>query len=1123
MRLRLSASILFLYLCGTATGQVQFDAGSLWKYLKGSAAGSLPADWITSSFNDSGWSQGNAPFRYGDGQGGTVLGDMMNSYSTLYLRSSFNAFSSDRIRNITISTDFDDGFVIWINGTKVLSRNAPATLNPTSLATANHESGIPETYIIETTGIPLTDGTNIICIQALNVSLNSSDFFFDLSIRAYLSLPEVPDTLSLAFDHESGFYENPFDLTVSTAETGYDLIYTIDGSNPQTSATAVRSSTDAFIRIDPETVTGRPATPVFIVRASLVADGFSPSRPVTQSYIFLDKVLTQDHPGGDWPVSSVNGQLIDLPMDPDVVNDLRYRPRLEESLLDIPSVSLVTDNANLFNPSSGIYVNAYMHGEDWERQCSLELINPDGSEGFRVNAGVRIRGGASRKPENPKHAFRLFFRKEYGPGKLIYPLFGDEGAGEYDKIDLRTEQNYSWSMDGDSHNTFLRDIFSRDLQRDMSQPYTRGRYYHLYLNGMYWGLYQTEERADADYAETYFGDSEDDYDVIKVSVEGWPYFNEATNGTMDSWQELMNRCAKGFSSNTDYFALEGRDQNGQPLKNTRVLVNIDNLIDYMLVIFYTGNFDAPVSAFASNGMANNYNAILNRKNKGEGFIFLAHDSEHSMFVGRYSLSDGLYENRVTISDPPMTVTSLSNFQPQWLHHRLMSNAEYRVRFADRAYRHFAPDGALSPEKCAERFRLRKVQVEKAIIAESARWGDAMTTNPRDKYDDWLPEVTDLENNFFPARSEIVVNQLKSAGIWSSLAPAVVKESGIVINSDRLIASPITISVENPNSRGVIYYTTEGSDPRTIGGAASQTAKSIQSGTLLTISGTTILRSRILDGQTWSALKELRFSSVSEDYSGLKVTEVHYHPADLIRGNDTVDGKDLEFLELKNTGTGSVNISGVTVDSAVYYKVPDGIILPPKGFWVIASKPEEFYSLYGMRASGNYSGNLSNAGEFILINDKNSNKLVSFTFLDDTPWPAEADGGGYSLVPVEVNPTGNPDHYSYWKRSGRVGGTPFADDDASTAAGKLLYREWGDLKVYPNPSAGVIIVQPDEELSGSVTLRFIDQGGRTALIINVEGTSVIDLRETGLAPGLYIITSEHKGASLRTKLLYLPEK
>ncbi|NIN35705.1 MAG: hypothetical protein GTO60_11715, partial [Gammaproteobacteria bacterium] len=62
---------------------------------------------------------------------------------------------------------------------------------------------------------------------------------------------------------------------------------------------------------------------------------------------------------------------------------------------------------------------------------------------------------------------------------------------------------------GSSQNTLIRDVFSRDVQRDMGQPYTRSRYYHLYINGHYWGIYQTQERADADFAESYLGaDSE---------------------------------------------------------------------------------------------------------------------------------------------------------------------------------------------------------------------------------------------------------------------------------------------------------------------------------------------------------------------------------------------------------------------------------------------------------------------------------------------------------------------------------------------------------------------------------------------------------------------------------------
>ena len=181
----------------------------------------------------------------------------------------------------------------------------------------------------------------------------------------------------------------------------------------------------------------------------------------------------------------------------------------------------------------------------------MELIDAKSSNGFQVNAGVRIRGGYSRMSSNPKHAFRFFFREVYGNSKLYYPLFENEGATEFDKVDLRTAQNYSWSIDGGNHNTFLRDIFSRDSQRDMEQPYTRGRYYHLFLNGMYWGLFQSEERPEARYAETYFGDSKEDYDVIKVTVISWPYYNIATDGNMDAWTELWNLCVKGFESNED--------------------------------------------------------------------------------------------------------------------------------------------------------------------------------------------------------------------------------------------------------------------------------------------------------------------------------------------------------------------------------------------------------------------------------------------------------------------------------------------------------------------------------------------------------------------------------------------
>ena len=71
---------------------------------------------------------------------------------------------------------------------------------------------------------------------------------------------------------------------------------------------------------------------------------------------------------------------------------------------------------------------------------------------------------------------------------------------DFDKIDLRTAQKYAWrnnTAHNDLHNSFIRDVFHRNSQRDVGQAYTRSCYYHLYLNGQYWGLYQTQERSES--------------------------------------------------------------------------------------------------------------------------------------------------------------------------------------------------------------------------------------------------------------------------------------------------------------------------------------------------------------------------------------------------------------------------------------------------------------------------------------------------------------------------------------------------------------------------------------------------------------------------------------------------
>jgi hypothetical protein len=332
-----------------------------------------------------------------------------------------------------------------------------------------------------------------------------------------------------SFSSKRGFYQDSFTLEISCNAPNAIIKYTRDGTDPYTSVTAKSRPSPATLTIDPLDTLDRDRAPGVVIRACAVRDGLLLTRAVTHTYLFLNTMeeLSPDgkKPGPGWPDPNPGTQFtqqgMDYGMDPVVLHDPRYQNRMNDALLSVPTISLVTDLHNLFDPDSGIYFNALYHGRDWERKTSVELLQPDGSPGFQIDAGLRIRGAWGRTGVNYKHAFRLFFRKAYGEEKLRYPLFGDEGVTEFDNVDLRTSQNYSWAFyggDAGRKNTELREVFSRDTQRDMEQPYTRSRYYHLYLNGTYWGLYQTQERSEASFGESYFGGSKGDYDVVKVDV-----------------------------------------------------------------------------------------------------------------------------------------------------------------------------------------------------------------------------------------------------------------------------------------------------------------------------------------------------------------------------------------------------------------------------------------------------------------------------------------------------------------------------------------------------------------------------------------------------------------------------
>jgi hypothetical protein len=804
------------------------------------------------------------------------------------------------------------------------------------------------------------------------------------------------------FSVDRGFFTEPFEVEITTTTAGATIRYTTNGTMPQL--------TNGLVYSGPIHLAGTT-----VLRAAAFKSGYQSSDVDTQTYLFLSDVIRQSptgQPPPGWP-STWGSNTRDYGMDPDVVNNPKFAPLIEGALKAIPTMSMVMDLADLFDSSRGIYANASQDGRTWERRCSLELMYPDGRKGFQTEAGVRIRGGYSRSTGNPKHAFRFFLREDYGAPELKYPLFGPSGQQSIDAFDLRCSQNYSWSFEGDSRCVHLRDQFSRDTQLAMGQDAERGDFYHLYINGQYWGLYNTCERPEASYGASYYGGTKEDYDVIKVAPDN-SYTILATDGNLQAWTRLYNLCKAGLATDAAYEFIQGNNPDGTRNPAYERLLEVDNMIDYMLVIYYGGNLDAPISNFLGNTSPNNWYGMRNRLGS-DGFRFYAHDSEHTLLnvsenrFGPYSAGDS-------------TVTKSS---PQWIFQKCMANIEFRQQVADRVQKFCFNNGVLTPGGATATFMKRKNEIDQAVIAESARWGDSKSGTPLTR-DTWLGAVNTILNNYFPQRTTVLLGQLRSKNLYPATEAPILNPFGGAVqpNSSLAMSAPA----------GTIYFTLDGTDPRLRGGAVSPSAKSYSSS--LTISESINVRARVRSGTNWSALVEAPFI-VIQTYTNLQITEIMYHPAP----EGAVEGDQFEFLELRNGENHEIDLSGVQITNAIHFTFPAGTHLAPGAFLVLAHSPTNFASRYpGVSIDGAYSGNLANGGERITIVHATGTPIVSANYQDAAPWPSTADGQGFSLVPRDGNSAAGPDDPTYWRASTRLGGSPGTSDPPPNLSGYAVVNE-----------------------------------------------------------------------------------
>ena len=433
-----------------------------------------------------------------------------------------------------------------------------------------------------------------------------------------------PPALSLA----PGFHPGPVQLSMTTADPSATIRYTTDGSEPTLTLGTVYSGPVALVASS-------------AVRARAFREGWIPSDTITRTYLI------------DEPAALQSLTAVCLVADP------------ERSLYPPHGVTAIVGGIGLYGTWRALgpadYNIPMEEGRSYERPASLEIIHPSQGGWRQIPFGLRMAGSAHTRghyffnmlAEDPwygrwenKPSFNLFFRNEYGPDRLEFPLVLGHDQDTFYSLRLR-----SGKVDWD--NPFLKDEFVRRIFVDMGQVGSMGILVNLFVNGRFKCYYNLVERLREPFLQDRHG-SDQPWDVIADNV--------AEEGDTQAWQSMLD-----YIRTHDMSVLEQYQSAGQQL-------DLVNLIDYLLLNLYVGNLDWPEQ---------NYLAARERQT-GARFRFYAWDAEAVM--GSDPLTCDLFTEGLRITN---------GLPVPGLYQALSRSPEFRLLFADRVQKHFFQGGALT--------------------------------------------------------------------------------------------------------------------------------------------------------------------------------------------------------------------------------------------------------------------------------------------------------------------------------------------------------------------------------------------------------------------------------------------
>ncbi|MEQ8525089.1 lamin tail domain-containing protein [Gracilimonas sp.] len=716
----------------------------------------------------------------------------------------------------------------------------------------------------------------------------------------------------------------------------------------------------------------------------------------------------------------------------------------------IPVVSFVMEPDSLFDYEKGMYAigdTAETTGsfpyfganyyQEWEYPVHLEYIAESGAIEFEFDAGASIAGNFSRGFH--KKSFTINNNAEYGVDELEYELFPQNDYDKYDGFQLRAG--------AEERSRLLNELmYTINLQWNHKNAMQAYEPVILYINGKYWGIYNLQERKSDDFVESRYGYN--DIDMIKD-------YDEVKDGNYDAYEDLLNIFQDESLSEPEFFTLADS------------LIDLESFTDHWIYQVYT-----------SHGDPNNLR-YWRPQEMGGKWHYVSHDFD---WWRNLDNEPGTYLPVFTnyLSEEP------AGF---WLIGRMIQNPTYREiflnRLADMLNTAFKPDYVIGLIDSID------TAINPEMSRDIERWNDGWETiSGKNReysmeyfyyglgeadYGLAVPYVLDYPGHIYAE----IQDTLNTDTVRVTLVQST--EANVQLNS-------ISPDISEENWSGLYF---------------ENTSITLQANPNLGLE----LEAWLVDGEvagTGNQLSlelgtapveiEASFREIQNDE--IVINEINYNSSD--------DAEAGDWIELYNYSSNAIDVSGWIYkdeDDTHEFVIPSGVTIAANGYLVLSNDTTAFREIHSEATfvKGEVDFGLAGGSDQVRIYNSSGSLIDTVEYDDESPWPTEPDGNGYtlSLKNFDLDNT----LAASWEASSEPGGTPGASNDGliNSIEDDELPKAFSLNQNYPNP------FNPTTNISFNLT----NAGKVTLSVYNMLGQEVQKLVNEPMNSGAHTITFDAK--------------